>query len=171
MAVIEAQTSSDTIARLIEVMQSHEIAELEAIAVYRDLARRTTDPVIAGLLHALLRDEEHHHRILRAIGMDLRAVADGANPAVPRPRDRAALESLELLQAFARQEHDGAQELQRLANQAPALLGGLFALLLELMALDSTKHRMILLYIARELSGELAAPDGDDPTPGVTAGC
>src|SRR6266571_3055704 len=56
----------------ISAIQSHEIAELDAIALYRDLAARATDPVIAGLLRVLLQDEERHHRILQAIGADSR---------------------------------------------------------------------------------------------------
>jgi len=127
---------------------------MDAIAVYRDLAGRATDPVIAGLLHALLQDEEHHHRILRALGMDLRAVAGGASGRAPRPRDPRAQESLGLLQAFARQEQEGAEELRRLANQAPQLLGGLYALLLQLMAMDSQKHHLILRFIVDELTGD-----------------
>ncbi len=160
MAVMEIQKPPDALARLIGVVQSHEIAEMDAIAVYGDLACRASDPVIGGLLRVLLQDEEHHHRILRAIGMDLRAVASGAAHHTPRPRDAATADSVDLLRAFARQEGDGAEELRRLANQAPDLLGGLFSLLLQVMAMDSVKHQKILTFIAHELPGQDDGPEG-----------
>lgn len=137
--------------RLLGAIQAHEIAEIDALGVYRELARKSTDPVIASLLRVLLEDEEHHHRILRAIAMNLRAVASGASARSLPPRDPAAAEAIDVLRCFARQESDGADELRRLANQGNQLFGGLFALLLNLMAMDSMKHHMILRFIVQEL--------------------
>src|SRR6266545_4658733 len=68
-------------------LQSHEIAELDAIALYRDLAARATDPVIGGLLRILLQDEERHHGILQAIGMDSRLAGGRDRYASPRRQD------------------------------------------------------------------------------------
>jgi hypothetical protein len=131
----------------IGAIRSHEVAELDAIAVYRDLATRASDPVIAGLLRVLLRDEQRHHGILQAIGMQSGAAARHAPPGDQDP----TADSLTLLNSFARQERDGADELRRLARQAPELVGDVFSLLLELMAMDSLKHERILSFIAREL--------------------
>src|SRR6266540_5335939 len=135
----------------ISAIQSHEIAELDAIAVYRDLAARATDPVIAGLLRMLLQDEERHHGILQAIGMDSRLASGRYGYESPKRRDAQTAQSVDLLRNFARQERDGATELKRLANQAPQLVGDVFSLLLELMAMDSMKHEKVLSFIVREL--------------------
>ncbi len=138
----------------ISAIQSHEIAELDAIALYRDLAARATDPVIAGLLRVLLQDEERHHGILQAIGMDSRLAGGRDRYASPRRQDAETGQSVDLLRNFARQERDGATELKRMANQAPQLVGEVFSLLLELMAMDSMKHEKILSFIVRELEPE-----------------
>ncbi len=135
----------------ISALRSHEIAELDAIALYRDLAARATDPVIAGLLRVLLQDEERHHGILQAIGMDSRLASGRYGYESPKRRDAQTAQSVDLLRNFARQERDGATELKRLANQAPQLVGDVFSLLLELMAMDSMKHEKVLSFIVREL--------------------
>src|SRR6266542_2876623 len=121
----------------ISALQSHEIAELDAIALYRDLAARATDPVIGGLLRILLQDEERHHGILQAIGMDSRLAGGRYRYESPRRQDPETARSVDLLRNFARQEHDGATELKALACQAPELVGEVLSLLLELMAMDS----------------------------------
>ena len=135
----------------ISAIQSHEIAELDAIALYRDLAVRATDPVIAGLLRVLLQDEERHHGILQAIGMDSRLAGGRYRYESPKRQDPETAQSVDLLRNFARQERDGATELKRLAFQAPELVGDVFSLLLELMAMDSMKHEKVLSFIVREL--------------------
>jgi hypothetical protein len=135
----------------ISAIQSHEIAELDAIALYRDLATRATDPVIAGLLRVLLQDEERHHGILQAIGMDSRLAAGRYGRESQRRQDLPTAASLELLRNFARQESDGATELKGLAHRAPELVGDVFSLLLELMAMDSLKHEKVLRFIVRSL--------------------
>lgn len=60
------------------------------------------------------------------------------------------------LQAYVCQEEEGARQLRRLAADEKQLCGGLFALLLETMALDSEKHAHILRYLlhrARQQAG------------------
>jgi hypothetical protein len=137
--------------RLLAVIQRHEIEELDAVEAYRGLARSATDPVIRSLMHMLVEDEEHHHRVLNAIAMELRALASsgGRELQVP-PRDMGAA-TLEQLQELAAHEGAGVRDLQALAAQTPSLLGGLFSLLLGLIALDGAKHELILRYVVREL--------------------
>ena len=139
------------VARLLAAIQAHEIAELDAVAAYRELAHSASDPVIASLLRVLLGDEEHHHRVLGAIGMNLRALASGAREPRMLPRRAQSPASVEMLRGFARQEQDGAVQLRALAREGRDLFDGLFTLLLNLIAMDSAKHELILRFVVREL--------------------
>src|SRR6266542_734229 len=98
----------------ISALQSHEIAELDALALYRDLAARATDPVIAGLLRVLLQDEVRHHAILEAIGMGSRLGGGRNQYESPGREDPETAQNMDLLRNFARQERDGATELKLL---------------------------------------------------------
>jgi hypothetical protein len=145
--------------RLLSAIQAHEVSEFDAVAAYRDLVREATDPVIRSLLRMLVNDEEHHHRVLRAIAMELRAITSTGGREMtlpPRGVQPGAIESLRLL---ARKEGEGVRELRTLADQAPGLLGGLFSLLLGLIALDSEKHELILLFVVKELEQARATTD------------
>jgi hypothetical protein len=137
--------------RILAAVQAHEIAEMDAVAAYRELARSTRDPVIASLLRVLLDDEEHHHRVFRGITMNLRAIAGGARDQRTMPLGVPPPGCLDMLCGFARQERDGAAELRALAHEGDGLFGGIFALLLKLIAMDSAKHELILGFIVREL--------------------
>jgi hypothetical protein len=146
-----AQRPQHDLDRLLAAIQSHEGSEIDAVDAYRNLAREASDPVIRSLLHILVQDEEHHHRVLRAIAMELRAVVSTGGrelDVLPRAVEGGTTDSLRML---ARREREGVTELRDLAKEAPTLLGGLFSLLLGLMALDSEKHELILLYVLKEL--------------------
>jgi hypothetical protein len=150
-AIVERSDTQANLVRLVSAVEAHEIAELDAVAVYRELARAARDPVIGSLLRVLLDDEEHHHRVLNGIGMSLRGLASGTRERRMLPCDEPTSASLELLRRFARQEREGGDELRSLAREAPELFDGLFALLLNLMAIDSAKHELILRFVVREL--------------------
>jgi hypothetical protein len=137
--------------RLLTAMQAHEIEEMDAVVAYRDLARDTADPVVRSLLRMLVQDEEHHHRVFRAIAMDLRAVAASGGREMRLPPRGVPTEAVGLLRQYARQEREGTEELRALAHQAPGLMGGLFSVLLGLIALDGEKHELILRFVVKEL--------------------
>jgi hypothetical protein len=136
---------------LLAMIQRHAAEEMDAVAAYKDLAYRATDPVIRGLMRMLVDDEEHHHRVLNTIAMELRALASSGGREVQVPPRDMGTETVEELRTLATREGMGARELIALAEQTPSLLGGLFALLLKSMAHDSAKHELILRYIADEL--------------------
>lgn len=146
-----AQRSHPDLDRLLIAIQSHEVSEIDAVAAYRDLAREASDPVIRSLLRMLVDDEEHHHRVLGAIAMELRAVRSAGGREITLPPREANSGAIETLRELALKEREGVRELRALAKQAPGLLGGLFSLLLGLIALDSEKHELILRYVVKEL--------------------
>jgi hypothetical protein len=137
--------------RLLAAIQTHEIEEIDAVDVYRDLARETADPVIRGLLLMLVEDEEHHHRVFRAMAMSLTAIATSGGPEINLPPRGVPTEAIEPLRDYANKEREGVNKLRALAFQAPELFGGLFSLLLQLVALDGEKHEFILRFVVKEL--------------------
>jgi hypothetical protein len=137
--------------RLLTVIQRHEIEEFDAIEAYRGLAYRATDPVMRSLMRMLVEDEEHHHRVLNAIAMELRALASsGGQELHALPGDMGSA-TLVQLRELAAHEGEGAKDLRALAAQTTPLLGGLLALLLGLIALDGEKHELILRHVLKEL--------------------
>jgi hypothetical protein len=142
--------------RLLSAVQQHETSEGDAVAAYRALALKASDPVLGSLLRMLVQDEEHHHRVLSVIGTELRTlVYTGVRPLdlPPRAVDPVVVDELREL---ATMEREGTKELRLLAEQSPTLLRGLAQLVLQLMALDSEKHELILEYVIKEL--QLAGP-------------
>jgi Mn-containing catalase len=137
--------------RLLASIRAHEIEEIDAVAAYEGLARETADPVIRGLLRMLVEDEEHHHRVFRAMAMSLRAVATSASREINLPPRGVPTTAVEPLRKYAKQERETVDKLRALADQAPDLFGGLFALLLQLVALDGEKHELILRFVVKEL--------------------
>jgi hypothetical protein len=86
----------------------------------------------------LVNDEAHHHRVLKAIAMELRAIAcTGSRETTLPPRGGPDQRAIESLRGLAIKERVGVRELGTLADPAPELLGSLFSLPLELIALDS----------------------------------
>lgn len=136
--------------RLLTAIQAHEIEEIDAVVAYRDLARETADPVVRSLLRMLVEDEEHHHRVFRAIAADIRAVAVSGGREIRLPPRGVPTEAVGLLRQYARQEREGTEELRALARQAPGLMGGVFSVLLGLIALDGEKHELILRFVLKE---------------------
>ena len=139
---------------LLYAIQGHEASEIDAVDAYRDLARKARDPVVRGLMRMLVDDEEHHHRVLNAMAMELRAIASVGGREVRLPARGGEDVDIDALRLLADREKEGAGEMRSLAGQAPGLLGGLFALLLALMAFDSEKHELMLRYVVQELGGQ-----------------
>ena len=64
---------------------------------------------------------------------------------------------IEPLRDYIQKEREAAAELRALAHEAPDLFGGLFSLLLELIALDGEKHQLILRFVVKELEAARSA--------------
>ncbi len=149
-------TERSPIERLLDTLEMHMAGEAESIEEYRQLAEQTTDPVVAFLMRMVLDDEARHHDLLRRIVAGLNHAIYGAASApplpAPAPRPNAAdADAIEATRAFIREEREGVRELGRLARQWRRLDDGLDSLLLEMMALDSEKHRRVLEFILHRL--------------------
>jgi rubrerythrin len=145
--------------RLQDTFAAHTVAETETIAAYQRLAETSPDPVVALLMQLVSDDEARHHGLLSRMLARLRATLTWTAEADALPtgtEGAASPDELVALQAYVRQEEEGARQLRRIAADEKQLCGGLFALLLETMAIDSQKHAHILRYLlhrARQQAG------------------
>ncbi len=74
-----------------------------------------------------------------------------------RPEMRARAEIRAAVARLIEEEKTGAQALRRLAQEERELDGGLGALLLEMMAMDSDKHARLLRFVQRRLEARVRA--------------
>jgi hypothetical protein len=141
---------------LLDTVQHHASAEETSLAEYRELAERTSDPVVRLLVQLVLDDEARHHDLLARMAISLQDAlswthSSDALPVVwagDAPADPAFIATT---QARIREEQEGARILHGLARKQVHVADGLFSLLLECMAMDSQKHERILRFIQKRL--------------------
>ena len=150
--------------RLLRVFESHAAAETDTLVEYRRLAESSADPMVALLMQLVLEDEERHHGLLARMSTRLRDALNWTHSAnalptgtAPGAKDRAAAvahkATLAAVRGSALHEREGARQLREIAKQQQDLYGGLFSLLLQIMAMDSEKHETILRFIDQRLTG------------------
>ena len=143
---------------LLNVIAQHANAEATTLAQYEHLAAASGDPVVALVTRLILEDEERHHTLLKRIQASLRdvlewthspqALPSGAAPSTTTSPDLAAL-----ARGLVSEERHGAQQMRRLAESEKQVGGGLHALLLDMMAIDSDKHAHLLQFVEHRLKG------------------
>ncbi len=146
--------------RLLHAVETHTELEAESLAAYRHLADTSPDPVVRILLRLILEDEVRHHgllqRIVASLGDSLDWTQSGeALPADLPPRNAETVRTMEAIRLCIRHERESHREQRRFARQVSKLHGGLFALLLEYMALDSKKHEEVLRFVLRRLQSRV----------------
>ena len=137
-------------------METHTEVEAESLAAYRHLADTSPDPVVQILLRLILEDEERHHGLLRRIVASLGDRLDWTHsgealPADLPPRNAETDGITASIRACIRHERETHRQQRQFARQVSKLHGGLIALLLEYMALDSRKHEEVLRFVLRRL--------------------
>ena len=147
--------SGESFMRLLDAVERHATLEAGALGHYEHLAQASNDPVIALVMRLILEDEERHHGLLIRMASTLRDALNWTYSADSLPRrskpaadgeDLASL-ALELIE----EERAGAEALRHLAEGERCMDGGLGALLLDMMAMDSEKHARLLRFVHRRL--------------------
>jgi rubrerythrin len=146
--------SRSPLERLQEAVAAHIGAETNTVTAYRGLANMAEDPVVALLMQLVVDDETRHHGLLDRMAARLKTTLEwitvpGALPTGLESIGAPSPELVAALEAYVRQEEEGAGQLRRIAAEEADMYGGLFALLLETMAMDSEKHAHILRYLLR----------------------
>jgi hypothetical protein len=150
LAGLRATGASEDTRQLVEFLARHEVGETELINRYEELTEADQAKWSTYLLELILEDERRHHRILAEIASSLAwgGLAPDVSPSVPplgvhRDPDLAR-EARRLRQI---EEHDE-YELRKLRKRFRAFAGTtMWALLIDLMLLDTKKHAAILLFL------------------------
>ena len=156
-----------TIEWLLNAIEHHASAEAGALVQYEELAVASGDPVVALVMRLILDDEERHHALLKRIEVSLRDALNWSQSPAALPNTTTPQPALHAdLAAVARdliaEERSGARKMRELADQEKGISGGLHALLLEMMAMDSEKHARLLHFVQDRLHAraqETGAPN------------
>jgi rubrerythrin len=142
-------------AELYEHLTSHEAAEAEMLAEYREVATASSSKAFRYLSDLIIEDEIRHHRIFRDLAAALKndVEIDPEEPAIPNIGDwgHDAATVLRLTETLLGHERDDAKELRRLVSHLKGLKQeSLWQLLVKLMEMDTAKHIEILKFIKRD---------------------
>ena len=145
--------------RLVRALEAHAAASAVDVAMCRQLAQRTDDPVVQLLVGIIVGDEQRQDSLLRSMirGLqeDVEFVACPGAASVPNGwrlgTVEAADEMMASVRGLIRNEHEGSRHLRHLARQEPTLYNGLYPLLLETIARDSEKHATIMRYLLHRI--------------------
>lgn len=148
--------------RLLNTIEAHINAENESLRAYKDLSKRSGDPLARMLIELVLADEERHHELLHRMAISLRDDINWTHSPDALPIDRAsgpvAAELIEATRARIREEQESVRHARELARTQRGLYDGLFELLLQIMAEDSEKHERILRFVLKRLQDAESTP-------------
>jgi hypothetical protein len=136
---------------LLKAFESHITEERDVLALYRQLADSSKDPVVQLVMGIVLEDEERHHTLMHRIATRVKndlewSKTPGALPAGSQSFD---VDTYLSLLNFISSERAGIHQLESLATRLDGLYGGLPTELLEMMVQDSKKHEHLLRFLFR----------------------
>lgn len=138
---------------LYEHLTSHEESERDLLVAYQEAAARSGSAAFRYLTSLIVEDEVRHHRVFRELSSALKTEAEfrPEQPAVPY-LDRWGDEPgriVELAERLLNQERADAHELRRLVKELKDFRHTtMWALLVELMEMDTAKHIAILEFVS-----------------------
>ena len=135
---------------LLHAIRTHVDREEASRVGYARLADSGGDQLVRFLMSLVDQDERHHHELLQRMAASLGDTSGGMVdplPTIPSPSWRPALDELAAVEAMIHEERASVCALGELACQHVGVYGGLFSMLLDVMALDSRKHQRVLEFI------------------------
>lgn len=153
---LRATGASVDIANLVELLARHGSEEGRLLAVYEELAKSTDNKSVRYLIDLILDDERHHHRLLADVANamaweSLNGDDVHATPALSPRADRALIEHTRKLRRAERDDHRELRELRK--RLRPYADTTMWALVVDLMVLDTEKHMAILRFIEQHARG------------------
>jgi hypothetical protein len=154
------------IERLLETLNAHIDAQQASLLDHRRFVDSISDPVVRFLAQRVAESKNGHRNLLRQIAASLRdALYWTHSPdALPRPERVTGGEARQghaTLRELVRTERELGRTTYELARAYARIDGGLDALLLETMAMDSVKHERVLQFAARRLQRRAEAPESE----------
>lgn len=142
-------------------LTSHEASERDLLVAYQEAAASSGSPAFRYLASLIIEDEVRHHRLFRELASALKTEAEfrPEQPAVPY-LDRWGDQPdriVELSERLLDQERADARELHRLVKELKDFRHTtMWALLVELMEMDTAKHVAILEFVRRHAREAIA---------------
>jgi rubrerythrin len=143
--------ASVTIRALVELLARHGSEEGRILAEYERVSTSVPDPAARYLIRLIMDDEHRHHRMLVELATAMAwGTLDAAGSSVPslgwQPDEELALATRTLREY----EEADRRELQELRRQLrPFEETTLWALVVQMMILDTEKHATILKFLER----------------------
>ena len=149
------EQARNVVETLLNVVETHASNERVALADYANL-RDMGDPIIQLVMQIILEDEERHHGLLKRIAASLSDAlswthSPEALPSGAIPVGVPTKEMLARAKELVKEEQTGAKHLRRIAGEERHINNGLDSALLEMMAIDSSKHERLLQYVVQRL--------------------
>lgn len=152
---LRATGASPDITSLVELLARHGSEEGKLLAVYEELAKSTSNKAVQYLINLILDDERRHHRLLadvaNAMAWESLNGDVSATPPLTPQADRALLEHTRKLRRAERDDHKQLRELRK--RLRPFADTTMWALIVDMMVLDTEKHMAILRFIEQRARG------------------
>ena len=142
---------------LLRAIRTHVDREEAARVEYAMLADSGGDQLVRFLMSLVDQDERHHHELLERMAASLGDTSGGMVeplPTIPSPSWRPASVELAAVEAMMHEERASAYALGKLACRHVGVYGGLFSMLLDVIALDSQKHQRVLEFILERMKDQ-----------------
>jgi hypothetical protein len=137
---------------LVELIVRHGAEEGALLATYEELSTQAPDESVRYLINLILEDEHRHHRMLAELSNAMAWGVASQPPTTTVPRlpgaiSGALLEQTKLLRKSEEADYKALRQIrQRLRPFADTTL---WALVVDLMLLDTKKHAIILRFLER----------------------
>ncbi len=143
--------------QLMKEFEHHEDQEGEFVTQYKEIAEKSTKPLIKFLLHLIISDEEKHRAAIHAMSSTLKGDLtwtkreDAFQDFGELDDENESQELLKITSDFIRHEKEGIKQYKNLLKSSKGYYYGLFVLLLQTIIRDSEKHVEILEFLRRRL--------------------
>jgi len=144
--------ASTGIRDLVNLLERHGSEEGAMLAVYEELAESASDEGARYLISLILADERSHHQLLVEMANAMAWGTPSASPDRATPSVSASLdpELDKMTRKLRRAEEADYRKLRRLRRRVSTFGDtNMWALLVELMMLDTKKHATMLRFLER----------------------
>ena len=149
---IRMSGASTSTRALVSQLEQHGSDEGELLAVYEDMAESAADQGSRYLINLILDDERRHHRLLVEMANAMAWGDPSASPERATPAISGSVDGDLLLQTkkLRRAEEADFRKLRRMRRRLrPFAKTTMWALLVDLMILDTKKHATMLRFLER----------------------
>jgi rubrerythrin len=148
---LHATDASLTIRSLVELLARHGAEEGRMLAEYETASASTSDPAARYLIGIILDDERRHHRMLVELATAMAwGTFGGGDRTVPSLGWELDIELAAATRTLREYEEADRHELHALKRRLrPFEETTLWALMVQLMILDTEKHATILKFLER----------------------